>query len=114
MVASEPRAAAPVHLPDGVAVTELLVAYLDIDRDRDLVVQLRREDILTGATDIMATFTSSGAPELSSASVTAIAHERIDNGQFVYYLGATWPTDSYTFIGLRAMRIRYEAAPAGP
>ena len=114
VAANEPRAAAPVHLPDGVAVTELLVAYLDIDVDHDLVVQLQREDIITGATDTLATFTSSGAPEFSSASVTAIAHEQIDNRQFTYYLGASWPTEAFAFIGLRSMRIRYEAASAGP
>jgi hypothetical protein len=61
VLTGEGRLLAGVHLPQGALVTELRVGGIDVNQNADLRVTLVEQDVVTGASVVLATLTSTGS-----------------------------------------------------
>jgi len=105
---------APVNLPDGVVVNELLVRAYDLESDVgvDLTVSLRRSPITSGTTQVLASVATSGTTTPTPIALTdvTISNSTIDNSIYTYWVQIDWPgtgTVSSGAFGVYGIRLRY-------
>jgi hypothetical protein len=97
---------APVHLPQGATVNQVIAYYFDYDGVVDLEVELLQCDNLSGAIGIMASLSSSGAsPSMTFTVTSAISTPLVYNASYSYAVQVSLPNSS--LIGLEAVRIDY-------
>ena len=99
---------APVHLPDGVVITELRVWFYD-NSASDLDVSLRRRAYgSTGPATEMAVIFTSGTPGSSNLTDSTISFATIDNNNYVYYIYIQFPNvDTTATLTFRQAKITY-------
>jgi hypothetical protein len=98
---------APVHLPQGATVNQMVVYYLDNDGSNNLQVELRQCNNMTSLCAYMATIYSSGPPLVGNTyTVTSeIDYAVVDNAIFSYMVNIYLPNSG--LMGLSAVRIDY-------
>jgi len=99
---------APVNLPDGVNITSLSVWYTRNTGDGDIYmsVYLHRQDLYTGATNVVASRTILTTPSSTSRKqsyTTTIAYPAVSNLRYSYALlvGFSRPMNKLKFHGAR-------------
>lgn len=107
---SDAVATAPVYLPDGATVTELMVRYFDGDATYNLTVSLERKPLGTINNATMASFTSTGNSSGPSSAPTTvintISNAVIDNLNNSYYVKFK-SKQANTSLGVLDIRVAY-------
>ncbi|MEM6722983.1 MAG: hypothetical protein AAF598_03035 [Bacteroidota bacterium] len=100
---------APVHLPDGATVTSMEATVGDISSTTNLNVRLVRLTNATGASQNVASVTSSGSPgNVLTYTDSTISLGTIDYDNYAYLIFVT-PTASWDFnrVNIRNIQINY-------
>jgi hypothetical protein len=88
---------APVQLPDGAVITEVLAQIWDENSVWDMTIELRRVSTYStnSSTSLMATVASSSSVYASfrTFTSTSISNATVDNGNYSYILKAEWYND---------------------
>jgi hypothetical protein len=99
---------APVHLPQGATINQVVAYYLDYDSNegKEIEIDLMRCNDFDTTADIMASVTSSGATSgITYAIDITINYPIIDNSRYSYAVQVSLPISDW--VGLSAVRIDY-------
>ena len=102
---------APVHLPQGATINQMVAYYYDDDTNvgKDISLWMMRCYVMDGACGtIMASIESPPNPTSGSiytAMTTSIYHQVIDNASYSYAIQIGWSNSNY--VALSAVRIDY-------
>jgi hypothetical protein len=97
---------APVCLPDGATITNFIASVVDNNASNDIIADLGRSSILTGATGTMASGASGGNSTIVQIiGSAAIASPIVDNSTYVYWarvkLNGGASPNTHRLIGVR-------------
>lgn len=101
---------APVNLPHGAVVTELLASLIDYDDGVDITCSLQRvsQTDTSGTSEIMAEVVSAGMSlDLQHPTDSSIVNATIDNAAYMYFVEAVLRT-GFMDHQLSSVRITYE------
>ena len=96
---------APAYLPSGATVVAVWASLYN-NTTVNVMVHLRRVNVFTGASDVIATLsTESGDTAIQQRGTTAISHPEVDYSEYAYYVTTCL---NYANHRLYSVRIHYE------